>query len=305
MPSPLADPKLLQLFDELVQTRSVTRAAANLGQEQPTVSIWLAKLRARFGDPLFVRTAGGMQPTPRAEGLIEPVRRALAGLREVDSDAPGFDPSTTQRRFRVCMTDASHVTLLPRLLTHVRAGAPGLSLDAGYIGPDIARELEAGIADLAIGYLPKLGPGFYQQSLFTQDFVCLVSARHPRVHGKLTLRQYEHEAHVGLTLSGTAQVDEAMAKRRVRRRVQVRLPGYLGLAGAIAATDLVATVPRQIGRVLVTQAAIRLSDCPVPIPAYAVRQHWHARFHNDPGHQWLRAACAALFGEKRSGKPAA
>ena len=42
--------------------------------------------------------------------------------------------------------------------------------------------------------------------------------------------------------------------------------------------------------------ALRLFECPVKIPAYAVKQHWHARYHEDPGNRWLRAACATLFG---------
>ena len=72
--SDLFDAKLLRLFDLLYHTRSVTRAAEDLGLSQPTVSIWLAKLRTQFNDPLFVRTSEGMQPTPRADALIGTVR---------------------------------------------------------------------------------------------------------------------------------------------------------------------------------------------------------------------------------------
>ena len=64
--APLLEANLLQLFDLLYSTRSVTRAAEQLGLAQPTVSIWLGKLREQLGDPLFVRTPSGMQPTPVA-----------------------------------------------------------------------------------------------------------------------------------------------------------------------------------------------------------------------------------------------
>jgi DNA-binding transcriptional LysR family regulator len=50
------DLKLLRLVDLIYSTASVTRAAEQLGQSQPTVSIWLAKLRGALNDPLFVRT---------------------------------------------------------------------------------------------------------------------------------------------------------------------------------------------------------------------------------------------------------
>ncbi|WP_043117657.1 helix-turn-helix domain-containing protein, partial [Pseudacidovorax intermedius] len=79
----LLDGRQLQLIDLLYATGSVTRAADQLGQSQPTVSLWLARLREQLGDPLFVRTAQGMLPTPRTEALIGTVRSVLAGLRTI------------------------------------------------------------------------------------------------------------------------------------------------------------------------------------------------------------------------------
>jgi len=116
--SDLFDAKLLRLFELLHHTGSVTRAAEELGLSQPTVSIWLAKLRTQFNDPLFVRTAEGMQPTPRADSLIGIVQNALEAFRLLSASEPVFNPSTANRSFRICMTDASHITLLPQLLTH-------------------------------------------------------------------------------------------------------------------------------------------------------------------------------------------
>ena len=68
------DVKLLRLLDQLHTTRSVTRAAEALGLSQPTISIWLGQLRKQLNDPLFVRTAQGMLPTPRADALMGTVR---------------------------------------------------------------------------------------------------------------------------------------------------------------------------------------------------------------------------------------
>ena len=107
----LLDIKHLSLLDQLYSTRSVTRAAEALGQSQPTVSIWLAKLRSQLGDPLFVRTADGMLPTPRAESLMPTVREVLGGLRRLTEASEAFNPATALRRFAICMTDASHVTI--------------------------------------------------------------------------------------------------------------------------------------------------------------------------------------------------
>ena len=161
----LPDLKLLQLFDLLYDVRSVTRVAEQLGQSQPTISIWLARLREHLQDPLFIKTPGGMAPTPQADALIGPCREILESLRRFVAWEIEFEPATAQRRFRICMTDASHITLLPRLLAHARAQAPGVRLEAARIDGNTERALESGEADLAIGYVPWLSSGMYQQHL--------------------------------------------------------------------------------------------------------------------------------------------
>ena len=295
--SPL-DVKLVRLFDALYRTRSVSRAAEALGQSQPTVSIWLARLRKELRDPLFVRTGSGMLPTPRADELIDRARAALELLNELSGGEPSFDPRTARRSFRICMTDASHITILPQLLAHARSAAPGVTLEAENIGEDTARNLESGAADLAIGFIPDLEAGFYQQTLYAQDFVCLYSAQHPRVGATLSLREFRAEPHVSiLPRSGYSVIDSAMRAQKVEREVRLELPGFLGLATILSASDLVATVPRMIGETLARIGSLRLAPCPVKIEPFLVKQHWHARYHNDPGNRWLRSVCASLFAD--------
>jgi DNA-binding transcriptional LysR family regulator len=294
--------KLLRLFELLYSTNSVTRAGEAMGQSQPTVSNWLSRLRKQLGDELFVRTAAGMQATPRAEELIVPVREALAALRRVAAPAEAFDPSSATRRFRICMTDASHITLLPRLLAHVRAVAPGVRLEAARIDDQTGQALQSGQADLAIGLVPWLESGFYQQVLYPQDWVCLVNARHPRIGAKgVGLRDYKAEAHIGIVGgTGVQLLEAALGRHAVERRILLELPGFLGLAAIVSTTDLVATVPRHIGETLASlgSRALTVYDCPVPVPPFTVKQHWHARYHQDPANRWLRALCEELFAAK-------
>ena len=292
----LFDAKLLRLFDLLHHTGSVTRAAEELGLSQPTISIWLSKLRAQFNDPLFVRTSEGMQPTTRADALIGTVRSALESFRQLSESEPVFNPSLADRRFRICMTDASHITLLPQLLSHVRALAPHVRLDAARIDADMPLALQTGDADIAIGLVPELEAGFYQQTLFTQDWVCLANIEHPRLGTSLSLKQYKDESHV-LIAAGTGAVlqSEALKRQRINRRVLLELPGFLGLPAILATTDLIVTLPRQIGETLARLGGLKVLECPLTIPSFTVKQHWHARYHNDPANRWLRALCADLF----------
>ena len=90
---------LLRVFDEVYKTRSVSRAADNIGVTQPSVSIALAKLRKHFDDPLFMRTSAGTQPTPYASELIRPVREGLGLLDGALRHRATFDPARSDRAF--------------------------------------------------------------------------------------------------------------------------------------------------------------------------------------------------------------
>lgn len=285
--------KLLRLFDALYASRSVTKTAEQLGQSQPTVSIWLGHLRRELQDPLFVRTPDGMLPTPKADRLIG---EALAALRRLSAREAEFDPATAERRFRICMTDASHANLLPQILVAVRAEAPHACIAATRIDAQTAERLRAGESDLALGYVPQLGAGFYQQMLYWQDWVCLANSRHPRVSGALDMESYWAEGHVGIT-SGTGHqlLETALGRLGRQRRIVLELPGFLGLGAILSNSDLIATLPRQTGETTAKTYGLALYPCPFPIEPFPVTHHWHARYHRDAGNQWLRKVIAVLF----------
>ena len=198
------------------------------------------------------------------------------------------------------MTDASHITLLPRILAHVRGVGPNVGLDVANISSGTAHMLETGEADLALGYIPGLEAGFHEQPLYTQDFICLVSALHPRVGAAFTARAYKEEGHIGI-LSSTSypMLQDALSKQGIKRRVQLELPGFLGLAAIVSSTDLVATVPRTIGEALARMGPVRIFPCPVKVPTFTVKQYWHARYHHDPGVAGCEA-CARSCSRERS-----
>ena len=67
----------LRVLTLLLEVGSLTRAAQILDTTQPTVSKILTKLRAHFGDPLFVRVGLSMHPTPKAIELAQPLKELL------------------------------------------------------------------------------------------------------------------------------------------------------------------------------------------------------------------------------------
>jgi len=296
------DLELLLIFDEIYKTGNVTRAADNLGLPQSTVSLGLGKLRGHFNDQLFTRTARGMVPTPRAQNAIEDVRRSLQALQHALADQPVFDPAASKREFRICMTDISEIVLLPRLLNHLRETGPGIHLEISKISPDSPADLASGAVDLAVGFMPHLEAGFYQQKLFDQHFVCLVANRHPRVGDTLSLEALRSEAHLRVRTSGTghAIVDRMLAREGIERNVVLNLPSFLGVARIVAQTELLAIVPQRYAAELASTEAVRLLPVPVELPSYQVKQHWHERYHADVSNRWLRQLMAALFGPSQA-----
>ncbi|MBI3144688.1 MAG: LysR family transcriptional regulator [Pseudogulbenkiania sp.] len=299
------DVRLLQVFDEIYKTRSVTRAAENLGVGQPAVSIALAKLREHFDDQLFVRIANGMEPTPMARELEHAVRQALDALNLVFGHRIDFDPASSERTFCISMTDISQLVLLPKLWAHLRKTSPGVHIDIVPLSAETPRMLESGEADLALGFMPQLEAGFYQQSLFRQRYVCVASTDHPRIHDELTLSQFEAEEHAVVTSSGTGHLilDREIVRQGITRNIALRVPNYLGIAFVIEQTDMLVTIPERLAQVLGGRGRFKVFPVPFELPDYAVKQHWHERYHHDPGNRWLRRVISDLLSGAASAAP--
>src|SRR5919201_2196930 len=185
------DLNLLRVFDAVLQERSVTAAAGRLGLTQPAVSNALSRLRKLLGDALFVRTPAGMDATPFARGVAEPVRQALALLDSALAHGPGFEPATATRAFRFYMSDLGQIEFLPPLVERVQKAAPGVRLEAvGLDTEDISDALAAGALDLAMGFLPGLGPPVQRQALFRDPYLCLMRADHPSIGDRLTKKLF-------------------------------------------------------------------------------------------------------------------
>jgi DNA-binding transcriptional LysR family regulator len=287
----------LEVFVHIYKTQSVSRAASQLGMEQASASIALNKLRQYFDDRLFVRTAAGMTPTPRAQSIYPELLEALARIEAARGKPTAFSPLEAVRDFRICMTDISEIVILPTLMNYFKTNAPGLTIGAEKISPESRQSLASGDVDLAVGFLPDLEAGFYQQALFEQDFVCLAAKNHPRIQGKLGPRVFSSEGHILVATSGTghAIVDKVLAKNKVERRIVLRVPSYLGVARIVAQTEFLVIVPRLFGMAIAKQERVQVLEPPINLPHYKVKQHWHERFNHDTGSIWLRQTIARLF----------
>jgi DNA-binding transcriptional LysR family regulator len=294
------DLKLVTIITELHRTRSVSQTAENLQLSQSTVSMSLARLRKHFNDPLFVRTSSGMEPTPHAVQLIALLQHAEALLETALEHHVVFNPATSDRIFHLCSTDIAKVTILPALMNRLPSLAPSVRVELHEMSHRTSELLESGALDLAVGFIPCMGAGFCQQTLFPERFVCAVRAEHPRIGRVLSLDHFQNEIHLAITTSGTGHsvVEKTLEDQHVRRRIGLRVPGFLGIAEILTGTDCLAIVPEQLGISLASDGSIKLFDLPFPMPTYFVMQHWHERYTHDPAIRWLRAIFAELFLER-------
>jgi DNA-binding transcriptional LysR family regulator len=299
------DLNLLLVFHHLLREKRVSAVATVLGMSQPAVSSALGRLRASLGDTLFLRTQGGMEPTPYALQLAEPVAAALDGLQQALNVRASFDPVTSERRFTLAMTDVGEMYFLPVLMDALAQAAPGVTLNVVAVtSASLKDDMATGRTDLALGLLPQLQAGFFQQSLFRQPYVCLMREGHPLTSkDDLTLPDFAAASHVRVIAAGTGHgrvdgaLSEALERQGLQRRIRLTVPHYVALGDVLGHSDLIATVPERFAQRVTRPFALTTRTLPLAVDGSAIHQFWHARLHKDPGHQWLRTLVAQCFGD--------
>jgi len=294
------DLNLLRVLDAVLRERSVTGAASRLGLTQPAVSNALARLRRTLDDPLFVRTPRGMDPTPFAQALAEPVHRALGLVEVALTQRAGFDPAGSNRGFRFYMSDIGEIFFLPPLIERVRKTAPGVRIETVALPlAEIPAALATGELDIAVGFLPALPPPVRSRRLFRDPYVCMMRVDHPRIGATLTRREFVAASHVLVSSMGSGHrvIEEALERHGIARRIALRVPHFTVLPTVLERTDLLLTIPLRIARELEKRGRLKALRLPVPIPAADIGLHWHERVEREPGSVWLREMMIGLFAE--------
>ncbi|WP_162983650.1 LysR family transcriptional regulator, partial [Pseudomonas aeruginosa] len=192
------DLNLIRTFVILYEAGSVTLAAERLFVTQPSVSYALARLRELFDDALFTRTRDGIQPTFVAEQLYGTFRESLTRIEGAVQSVRHFDPATTERRFRIALTDLGEVGFLSLILERLTRDAPFAEVEVLPLQVDeVGTWLSSAKVDAAICRQPV--PGARSQRVLHERYVCLLSDRHPRIGDSLSLEQYLAERHIVVT----------------------------------------------------------------------------------------------------------
>jgi DNA-binding transcriptional LysR family regulator len=294
------DLNLLVVFHHLFMEKRVSAVAERLGLTQPTVSNALSRLRKLLGDELFLRTARGMEPTPYANRLAEPIAYALRTIHDTLNEKSDFDPVTSTKKFTIAMTDIGEIYFLPKLMHTLAQIAPGVTISTvRNTSINLRDEIEAGRVDLAMGLLPQLKSGYFQRRLFRQRYVCMFRKGHALDKRKITVAEFAKAQHVVVISEGTghAKVDESIERKGVKRHVVLTVPHFVAVGHILSTTDMVATVPERYARECVEPFGLRYVPHPVPLPEIGINLFWHAKFHKEPGNQWLRGVVFEAFSD--------
>ena len=116
------DLNLLVALEALLEERNVSQAAERLFITQSAMSKTLGRLRDLFDDPLFIRKASGMVPTPRAEQLAQHLPQVLQAVQRMVQPLE-FDPLTCDMEFKLLVQGHTGVWFLPELLGRLSTSA--------------------------------------------------------------------------------------------------------------------------------------------------------------------------------------
>lgn len=284
------DFSMLVIFRDLVRQQKTTIVAAQLGLSQSAISHALSRLREVLGDPLFVRRPSGLEPTSRALELLPKVETILR-LAQDALDVPAqFDPVSSTRAFRLAGNDLVGALITPSLLGLLRKEAPGCRVAFKFaVGAASLNALRTNDLDLAIGRIWDLSEDFQATPVFEESFVVVIRKHHPVTRGKLSLDDYLALDHILVSFSGGfwGMVDQALKRRRLKRRVVASVPMFMTAMSTAAQSNLAATVPARLAAKYAKQLGLAVFDTPLKIDPFTISLVRHARSASDPGLDWL------------------
>ncbi|MEK1839088.1 MAG: LysR family transcriptional regulator [Pseudomonas sp.] len=298
-----ADINLMVVFETLMLERNVTRAAEKLFLGQPTISAALNRLRTMFNDPLFIRVGHRMEPTARAEEIIQHLSPALDSLSVALSLTHDFDPLSSTMTFRIGLSDDVEFGLLPPLLRALRQEAPKVVFVVQHVDywriPDL---LASG--DITVGISQTRGlPANAKRKLLRHIQPSILRA--DASDTPLTLDEYCSRPHV--LVSHTANVsgyaDEWLAEIGRTRQVVLSVPQYSSLPALLAGTDLIASLPDYTAEAMAASGQLFKEPFPFKTPTLDLSMVWLSHVDSDPAERWLRSRLEAFMSERATLAP--
>jgi DNA-binding transcriptional LysR family regulator len=294
------DLNLLTVFEAIYELGSVSAAAERLALSQSATSHALSRLREVRGDDLFLRTRQGLSPTPVAQEMHPMIKQALDALRAILAEARGFDPSTSQRRFRISITLAMAPFYLLALRAAVAVAAPSVALAFDTVSRPLNLEesIRDGTIDVALDWLPVELDPFINTKVFEDRLVLLARRGHPSIDGHPTIEELRNVEFV--TIHPRRNIAHSPPPIREFRKLGMREAVYvselLEVPALVASTDLVGLFAASIGPLLERRLGLQVLPLPLELPPLPIYMIWHETRRHDAAHRWLREVVVREIG---------
>ncbi|SJM50561.1 Transcriptional regulator, LysR family [Frigoribacterium sp. JB110] len=301
MASSSMDLNLVRVFVAVHEARSLTVAASRLYVTQSAVSQSLARLRGELDDRLFERRGRTMEPTALAQSLYPGFREALAAVERTVEQVHGFDPSTSDRTFRIALSELGEIGWASALLSAVTAQAPHMPIEIVPIEPDALPDwLARGTVDLAV--TPRHITGEFPSTVLkTQSYGLAMGESHPLAEGRLSLDDYLEATHISVAEdSGGGEVAAALQRAGGQVRPFIRLNHYASLPPLLARSDrFVATVPDTIALGWARHWSLTVRPLPFEMAPLELRLYRRVTTQHAAALDWLYDTVArAIRGSK-------
>ncbi|MBK4999736.1 LysR family transcriptional regulator [Pseudomonas sp. S31] len=276
---------LLATLDVLLTEESVNRTAARFGISQAAVSAQLAKIRAHFGDEIFVPRGRKLVKTPFAETLCDPVRDVVERARHVIGLRQNFDPLQSDRVFRIHSGDIDSILLLAPLMQHLREAAPHTKLNILGSAADPAK------VDFFIRPIGLHDPKLPSAVLYTDHYCVLADANHPSLGPHWNLQRYLALEHVVRYIghSGAPSFEaRQMAELGHERKQGVMVESYASIAPMLVGTEYLTTLANRFAREMSKLYPLQILPLPFDFPAQTMVLQWHEHLRHDTAAMWMR-----------------
>ncbi len=275
--------RTLKLVHDL---RSFTLAAERLGQNQSTVSYAMRRLRAVFGDELFVRQGRSIAPTQRCSEIVAGVERLFDQLADIAEPAE-FDPAQAEARIVVSCNHYERAVILPAAIRRLREEAPGIKVRVIQARVEGHQQLRKGECDLLLSPVSGSADGLFTRRLAEDRYVCVMDPQNPLAGSAITLEAYAAANHIFISYEGSWRPSyrDFLEARGIFPKMVIDLPSSAEIGQLVRGTDLVATVTSQ----LAASFAQDLAVVPGPFDSrVVVHQFWTQRTHRSRVHRWFR-----------------
>ncbi len=280
--------RTLRLVHDL---RSFSKAAEVLEVNQSTVSYAIGRLRAIFGDPLFVRQGGGIVPTQRCFEIVRKTGQLFDDFEALVAPSE-FVPSQASDIVAISCNYYERSIILPPFIRHLRTLAPNVVVEVKTAAGQGLELLKRGEADLLIGPAQLFRDNLYHRSLAEDYYVCIMDGEHSLANTPLTLQDYLLASHAVVTYGGNWRSPYLLEleSRSLKLNRKLSVPSLSDLANVLPGSDLISTIPSRFAATLGT--SMHVTHCPVPAP-FKIGLTWTHRTQHSTFHSWVRQLIAA------------